>query len=116
VRRTRVTWRHTALNRLTAARRYRGARICTEAVTICAFTSDPTDTPLIRLPITPNERNRLRSPGRLMVDKVTIVRRSKVRSQVGSLDDKDIVRLNRALLVFLGMASPPRGGRRAPEG
>ena len=83
----------------------------TDSVTICAFTSDPTDAPLIRLPITPNERNGLRATCCLMVDKITTVRRSKVRLRVGSLDDKDVVRLNRALLVFLGLASPPRGGR-----
>ena len=87
----------------------------TDSVTICAFTSDPTDAPLIRLPITPNERNGLRSPCRLMVDKVATVRRSKVRSQVGSLDDKDIVRLNRAMLVFLGLAAPTGSARRAAK-
>lgn len=85
----------------------------TDSVTICAFTSDPTDAPLIRLPIAPNERNRLRARCSLMVDKITTVRRSKVRRHVGSLDDKDVMRLNRAMLVFLGLASTPRGGRRA---
>ena len=79
----------------------------TDSVTICALTSDPTDAPLIRLLIVPNERNGLRAPCRLMVDKITTVRRGKVRSHVGSLDEEDIVRLNRAMLVFLGLASPP---------
>ena len=80
----------------------------TDSVTICALTSDPTEAPLIRLLIAPNERNGLRAPCRLMVDKITTVRRAKVRSRVGSLDADDIVRLNRAILVFLGVASPPQ--------
>lgn len=88
----------------------------TDSVTICALTSDPTEAPLIRLPITPNERNGLRAPCRLMVDKITTVRKAKVRAQVGTLDDKDIVRLNRAILVFLGLGSPPNNVRRAAKG
>jgi mRNA interferase MazF len=83
----------------------------TDSITICAFTTDETDAPLFRLPIEPNERNGLRVPCRLMVDKVTTVPKSKVGAQVGRLDDEDIVRLNQAVLVFLGLAvSPKREG------
>ncbi len=45
----------------------------TDSITICAFTSDPTEAPLFRLPVEPNERNGLRSASRLMVDKITTV-------------------------------------------
>ena len=38
----------------------------TSSVTICAFTTDPTDAPLIRLPVEPNERNGLEAPCSLM--------------------------------------------------
>lgn len=76
----------------------------TASVTICAFTTDPTDAPLFRLPVEPTERNGLRAPCRLMVDKITTVPRAKIGSQVGRLDDKDMVRLNRAMVVFLGLA------------
>lgn len=77
----------------------------TESVTICAFTTDETDAPLIRLPVQPNERNGLRSPCRLMVDKITTVPKAKVGAQIGRLDDEDMLRLNRAVLVFLGLAA-----------
>jgi mRNA interferase MazF len=40
-----------------------------------------------------------------MVDKVTAVRRSRLRTKVGVLDDASPLRLNRALVVFLGIAS-----------
>ncbi len=76
----------------------------TDSITICAFTTDPTDAPLFRLAIEPNETNGLRTPCRLMVDKITAVSKAKIGARIGRLDDEDIVRLNRAVLVFLGMA------------
>src|SRR5881296_3842810 len=76
----------------------------TASITICAFTTDPTDAPLFRLPIVPNEGNGLRAPCRLMADKITTVPKTKIGSRVGRLDDEDVVRLNRAILVFLGLA------------
>lgn len=76
----------------------------TSSITICAFTTDPTPAPLFRLPIEPNERNGLRAPCRIMVDKVTTVPKGKLGTRIGRLDDEDVVRLNRAVLVFLGLA------------
>lgn len=84
----------------------------TDSITICAFTTDETDAPLFRLPVEPSERNGLRSPCRLMVDKVTTVPKSKVGSQVGRLDDEDVLQLNQAVIVFLGLAVSPRAGRK----
>ena len=80
----------------------------TESITICALTTDENDAPLFRLPVEPNERNGLRVPCRLMVDKVTTVPKSKVGAHIGRLDDEDVPRLNRAVLVFLGLATSPR--------
>ena len=78
----------------------------TNSVTICAFTTDPTDAPLIRLLIQPSAGNGLREESRLMVDKITTVPKNKVGMYVGRLADADVVRLNRAVLVFLGIAAP----------
>ena len=78
----------------------------TASVTVCAFTTDPTNAPLFRLPIEPTEQNGLRRACRLMVDKITTVHKSKVGSFLGRLDDENIVRLNRAMIVFLGLAGP----------
>jgi len=76
----------------------------TDSITVCALTTDPTEAPLFRLTVAPNERNGLRSACRLMVDKITTVAKTKLGSRVGELDDEDLVRLNRAMLVFLGLA------------
>ena len=67
-----------------------------------------TEAPLFSLAVEPNERNGLRAMCRLMVDKITTVPKSKVGARIGRLDDEDILRLNRALLVFLGLAVSPR--------
>jgi mRNA interferase MazF len=80
----------------------------TDSVTICAFTSDEIDAPLIRLPVEPSQRNGLRAPCRLMVDKITTVPKTKVGERIGRLDDEDLLRLNQAVLVFLGLAISPR--------
>jgi mRNA interferase MazF len=85
----------------------------TDSIIVCAFTSDETEAPLFRLPVAPNERNGLRATSRLMVDKITTVPKAKVGARVGRLGDEDIVRLNRAMLVFLGLAASPPIAREA---
>ena len=76
----------------------------TGSITICAFTSDPTDAPLFRLVVEPSPSNGLDKPSRLMVDKVTTVPKAKLGKRIGRLSDRDLVRVNRALLIFLGLA------------
>lgn len=78
----------------------------TGSVTICAFTSDPTEAPLLRVLIEPDGENGLRLPSRLMADKVTTVSRMKLGRRIGRLSGSDMTRLNRAVLVFLGFAAP----------
>lgn len=80
-------------------------RFDTDSVTVCPFTTDPTDAPLIRVEIEQDVENGLSQPCRLMVDKITTVRRSRLGDRVGALSDADILRLNRAIVVFLGIAS-----------
>jgi len=87
----------------------------TDSITICAFTTDETEAPLFRVAVEPNERNGLRAPCRLMVDKITTVPKSKIGAQLGRLDDEDILRLNQAVLVFLGLAISPRSSRNDPK-
>lgn len=80
----------------------------TDSITVCPFTSDETDAPLFRVLIEPNDRNGLNAPCRLMVDKITTVPKAKVGTRIGRLDDEDTLRLNQAVLVFLGLAISPR--------
>lgn len=84
----------------------------TASVTICVFTTNPVEAPLFRIRIEPDEGNRLRASSSLMVDKITTVSREKLGSQIGMLSDADMIRLNQAMLVFLGLARPARSSAR----
>lgn len=87
----------------------------TDSVTICAFTTDETEAPLFRLLMEPNDQNALRSSCQLMIDMITTVSKSKLGNPVGRLDDVDILRLNQAILVFLGLAVSPRTRKKKPK-
>ena len=76
----------------------------TASVVVCAFTTDPTDAPLIRLLVEADEVTGIRESSRLMVDKITTIPRSKLGEHIGQLSDDDMIRLSRALVVFLGLA------------
>jgi mRNA interferase MazF len=54
--------------------------------------------------VEPTPENGLRHTSRLMVDKVTTVPKSRLGHRIGQLADDDLLRLNRSLLVFLGLA------------
>lgn len=76
----------------------------TDSMTVCPITADPTDIPLFRLPVAASEATGLPQPCRLMIDKITTVPKAKLGVRIGSLAARDIVRVNRAVLVFLGIA------------
>ena len=76
----------------------------TSSITVCAFTSDPTDAPLFRLAVEPSEMNGLKTTSRLIVDKITTMPKLKLGARIGRLADDDLVRLNRAMMIFLGLA------------
>jgi mRNA interferase MazF len=50
------------------------------------------------------EATGLTEQSRIMVDKVTTMPRDNVHDHLGRLSDADLVRLDRALIVFLGLA------------
>jgi mRNA interferase MazF len=76
----------------------------TDSVTIGAFTTDPAEAPLFRLVVEPSPQNGLHDTSSLMVDKITTIRRTKLGERVGRLSSEDMVRLDRAIVVFLGLA------------
>jgi mRNA interferase MazF len=90
----------------------------TVSVTVCAFTTDPTEAPLFRIPIQPNKNNGLRAlrdtrktdrvrdlcaPSCLMADRITTVSRTKLGYRVGDLGAEDMARLARSVIVFLNL-------------
>ncbi len=79
----------------------------TDSLTICPFTTDPADLPLFRLAVAPSPANGPRLACRLMVDKISTVRRTRLEDRLGRLSAADMLRLNRAIVVFLGIAGSP---------
>jgi mRNA interferase MazF len=83
----------------------------TASITVCPLTTDPTDAHLFRLKVEPTDRNGLRETSRIMVDKITSIPKSKLGICIGRLEDEAISRLNRSVIVFLGLAASPRPQR-----
>jgi mRNA interferase MazF len=78
----------------------------TASVAVVPFTTSQLEAPLLRLPVQPSsDTTGLTRSGQLMVDKVTTVPRTSLTHRVGRLSDSDVVALDRALVVFLGLAA-----------
>jgi len=80
----------------------------TQSITICAFTSDAPKAPLFRVRVEPDEQNGLGTPSSLMVDKISTVPKARIGTHIGHLADEDLLRLNQAMIVFLGLARSAR--------
>lgn len=75
-------------------------------VTVLPVTSTVTPgSPLFRLPLLPSAQNGLEAPSDVMVDRAMSVRPGRIGDTIGRLDQADILRVNRALALFLGIAS-----------
>jgi len=76
----------------------------TESVTVCPFTTTPADAPLLRYPVSADASNGLEHDSRLMIDKVTTVRRTNVIRHAGKLSSAQLIEVERLVMVFLGLA------------
>ncbi|MBU6297055.1 MAG: type II toxin-antitoxin system PemK/MazF family toxin [Alphaproteobacteria bacterium] len=74
-----------------------------DSITVCPFTRDAGDWPLFRLVIEPAKENGLAATSRLMVDKITTLPKTKLGRRIGALSRVDMIRLERAAVVFLGL-------------
>jgi len=76
----------------------------TDSVTVCPLTSTDVVAPLMRLSLAADELSGLDATSFVMVDKITTVRRSNVSQRVGRLSARQLVDLERLVMVFLGLA------------
>jgi mRNA interferase MazF len=76
----------------------------TGSVTVVPSTTDQTEAPLFRLKVEQDAENGLRTTCRLMVDKITTIPKANLGQRIGRLSDDDLVRVNRAAVIFLGLA------------
>jgi mRNA interferase MazF len=75
------------------------------SLTIVPVTSTLVDAPLFRVTVEPSPGNGLRSLSQLMVDKVTTVSRARITQTIGRLEDDLVLRMSRALALWVGIAT-----------
>ena len=71
---------------------------------ILPITSHLIDAPLFRVSVKPGVGNGLRLPSQVMVDKLTAIRRDRVRENIGRLSPALIVKVEQALSLFIGLS------------
>jgi mRNA interferase MazF len=76
-----------------------------DSITVCILTTNLREAPLVRIPVVPDNRNGLREPSQVMIDKISSVRKSKVGFRIGALAREDMLRVDRSLVVFLGLTA-----------
>lgn len=76
----------------------------TPGLTICPLTTDEEDAAYVRILVQPSALNGLREPSWIMVDKVITLYKQHIGKIIGQLGANDIVRLDQALIVYLGLA------------
>ena len=76
----------------------------TASVAVLLVTSTLIDTPLLRLTVKPSSENGLRLPSQVMIDKPMTIRTDRIGGPFGHLDDPTMLRVNRSLALFLGLA------------
>jgi mRNA interferase MazF len=75
------------------------------SVVVCPLTSTlRDDADLLRLGVTPTAQNGLREASQIAVDKVTVVPVAKLGPEIGVADEALMLRVNRALALFFGLA------------
>ena len=75
------------------------------SVVICPLTSTlREDVDLIRVTVQPSERNGLRATSQIAIDKITVAPLARIGGVIGEADDALLLRVNRALALFLSIA------------
>ena len=77
----------------------------TSTVTVALLTSTHVDAPLLRILIEPSPTNGLRQRSYVMIDQIFSARTRRIGDVIGHLSDADLVPVNRALAVFVGITA-----------
>jgi mRNA interferase MazF len=75
------------------------------SLTVLPLTSTVLGAPVFRVTIEPTAGNGLRAVSQIMVDKLVTLRRDRVSLAVGELDADMMLRVSRALVLWLGIAA-----------
>ncbi|MEO7861828.1 MAG: type II toxin-antitoxin system PemK/MazF family toxin [Nitrospirales bacterium] len=75
------------------------------SILVCLITSDQQDAPLFRIDVQPTEETGLKVASQIMIDKIVALRRERIAQHIGQINDETLIRLNRSLALFIGLAS-----------
>jgi mRNA interferase MazF len=73
-------------------------------VTVALISSNLMQAPIFRLDIDPDESNGLTKPSQVQIDKIQSIGIEKIGAIIGELSDVMMVRVNRAMALWLGLA------------
>ncbi len=73
-------------------------------ITVALITSDLIDAPIFRVNIDPTEENGLNHKSQIQVDQIITIKKDKVGSVIGKVDDATMVKINRAMVLWVGLA------------
>jgi mRNA interferase MazF len=74
------------------------------SVTVVPLSSTIIDAPLFRITLDPTRQNGLNRVSQIMVDKILTLPRDEIGKRIGHLGNTLMIRVGRALLVWLGMS------------
>lgn len=74
------------------------------SVAVCLLSTQRVDAPLLRIDVHPGVDNGLSDSCQIMIDKLVTVPRTRVGHPLGRLDRETLLRVDRSLAVFLGIA------------
>ena len=74
------------------------------SVTLCLVTSARRDAPIFRITVDPSPANGLARVSQIRVHKIMTVARERVGGVIGRLDDATLLKVNRSLAAFVGIA------------
>lgn len=75
-----------------------------QSVTVCLLSSELVEAPLLRLTVEPGADNGLDRRCQIQIDKLPTVPRARIGRRIGALDRETMVRVDRSLALFLGIA------------
>jgi mRNA interferase MazF len=75
------------------------------SIVVCPITSELMDASLFRLTVRPEPVNGLKRESQIMVDKMTGLRRDRIKRKAGRLRDSQMAQLDAALRLWLDLDS-----------
>ncbi len=73
------------------------------SIDVCPLSTHLLDSALFRVTVEPSQANGLREPSQILVDKISAVKRERIRQVIGRVDDPVLVQVNRAMAMWLGL-------------